>query len=95
MFNSLREWFKAWRRGEKRVGPKGATGRVFADRADNTGGVSAKAAPKGSISARVWRKDTGEWEDLGVIAPSVTVSKAPKPTQALNLRTGPDLKMPK
>lgn len=70
MFNSMREWFKAWRRGEKRVGPKGATGRVFVSVKSSSGGVSAKSVPKGSISARVWRKETGQWEDHGVIAKS-------------------------
>lgn len=92
MFNSLREWFRAWRRGEKRVGPKGATGRVFADKGTGMGGVNAKASPKGSISARVWRKETGKWEDLGVIA-KAEVERIPR--AKTELRIGPDMIVPK
>ncbi len=75
---SLVEWFKAWRRGEKRVGPKGARGRVFTKKhyveptvgyaKPKSGGVPAKTEPIGQISARVWRADKGEWEDHGVIS---------------------------
>lgn len=74
MFKGLKMWYRAWRRGEKRVGPKGATGRVYVKRnpQDETGGgnVNAQARLKGHITARVQRAGSNEWEDLGVIAKS-------------------------
>lgn len=68
MFNSLREWFKAWRRGEKKVGPKGGTGRMYVKKTDASGKVDVKARPKGNISARHYIKAENRWVDLGVIA---------------------------
>ena len=32
--------------------------------------MKSKAKWKGTIRARVWRAETGKWEDLGVIAAS-------------------------
>jgi hypothetical protein len=74
-FYRLREWWRMKRRGEVRIAP-GYRGRVYMKREELAGGVPAsgpgsievKARPKGSISARVYRAATGEWEDLGVIA---------------------------
>ena len=69
----VKEDYKAHRRGEVRVAP-GMRGRVYKSRADldieapAEPGLQVKARPKATISARVYRAATGEWEDLGVIA---------------------------
>jgi len=65
--NRLIEFMKAWWRGEKRVAPHGARGRVY-ERKDGGGPIQAVARFHGSIKARVYRAATGTWEDLGVIS---------------------------
>ena len=83
MMTWLRNWWPALRRGEKWVGSPKLRGRVLAKRWSliawlkkflPSGGptVAAKARPIGTISARVYRKATGEWEDLGVISQGET-----------------------
>ena len=42
--------------------------RKLLDRLPNANPGEAKTKPLGYISARVWRAETGKWEDLGVIA---------------------------
>ena len=66
----LGEWFRAQRRGDKRVASKAVRGRVYVRRGDEGAGnrVHAKAEPEARISTRVFRAETGKWEDLGVIA---------------------------
>lgn len=54
----LREDFKAWRRGEKRVAPRGTTGRVYAKKAEEVpppsgGGVNVNLPIKGSATLRM------------------------------------------
>lgn len=65
------EDYKAWRRGEHRVAPHGATGRIYA-RTGQEGGTSGKMKVETeglvSISARKFNAATGQWEDLGDIA---------------------------
>lgn len=74
---NIRSWLwelwqdvKAFRRGEKRVLPHGSRGRVYERRDGRRAGTTqvAKGLPKGTISARVYRAATGEWEDHGVIS---------------------------
>ena len=63
-----RAWedWKAHRRGEKRVAPRQLTGRVYARQGG--GATNATSKPKGTISAKVYRANSGAWEDLGVIS---------------------------
>ena len=72
-------WIKDFLRGRKRTkGTKNSRGRVYQPRTGwlarffrrpNSGpGVAGKAEPIGTISARVYRAATGEWEDHGVIS---------------------------
>jgi hypothetical protein len=70
-FRWLKEDFKAWRRGEQRVAPRGIRGRVYERTDQAEAGPLLKAAttkPEVVISAKVYRAATGEWEDHGVIA---------------------------
>ncbi len=70
MIRRVWEDWKAKRRGEVRVAP-GLRGRVYArkeDRASGGGSMIGLADSEATISARVYRAATGEWEDLGVIA---------------------------
>jgi hypothetical protein len=69
----LLERWRAWRRGEVRVAPSHAMrGRLYGKRGVTTvsggGAVAGKAEPKAHISARVYRAETGTWEDRGVIS---------------------------
>ena len=71
MMHQLGEWFRAKRRGDKRIAPTATRGRVYArrkDREDSGNRLSAKTRPRATISARVFHATTGEWEDLGVIS---------------------------
>lgn len=63
----LWEKFKAWRRNERYIASGNMRGRVFESK-EGSPGVKVKGLPKGTISARVYRKETGSWEDLGVIS---------------------------
>lgn len=56
----LIEWFRAWRRGERRIAPHGVRGRVYA-RAGEGSGVRAKARPEAKITARVYRAAEDAW----------------------------------
>ncbi len=67
LLKSLWQDFKAGRRGERRVAPRGVRGRIYArkDGSDgNPGRMRASAKPKASIKRRVYRQATGQWEDL-------------------------------
>ena len=68
----LLEDFRAWRRGEKRIAPRFdvngrvVRGRVYAQR--NPGRVgpptrASKARLKATMSLRVYRAATGQWEE--------------------------------
>ena len=63
---NLLRWFvegvKAQKRGEVRVAPHKATGRVFAKK--GTGGHQMQAKVAGVLTARVYRAATGEWENI-------------------------------
>ena len=62
------EDWKAKRRGEVRVAP-GLRGRVYARKEGRASGMEpVLAEPEATISAKVYRAATGQWEDLGVIA---------------------------
>ena len=63
----LVESMRAWWRGERRVAPQGARGRVY-ERKEGGGPIAAASRLKGSIKARVYRAATGKWEELGVIS---------------------------
>ena len=52
------EDWKAARRGEKRTAPAGATGRGY-QKHSSRGALSVKSTRHGTISARVYRADTG------------------------------------
>ena len=66
------EDWKARRRGERRVAPYGATGRIYERIVEKESGPtrSIKVKTEGivSISARKFNAATGQWEDLGEIA---------------------------
>ena len=66
----LWEDFKAWRRGERRIAPHGATGRIYERKNGHDSKMLKHAVtkPEVVISARVYRAATGQWEDLGEIA---------------------------
>ena len=69
----VRDWWQARKRGEKRVAAtRGLRGRVYVKRdgteGDRGGDMKTSTRPEGTISARVYRAETGEWEDLGVIS---------------------------
>jgi len=58
---------KAWYRGEQRVGPAGARGRVYKRKSGEDGGpnrITAAARLKGTMKLRVYRVATGKWEDV-------------------------------
>jgi len=63
----LREWWQARKRGERRIAPPGVRGRVY-ERKGGGGPLAVRGIPEASISARVFRAATGQWEDLGVIS---------------------------
>jgi hypothetical protein len=68
LFRSLIEDFKAFRRGERRVAPRAARGRVYEKRsAASNGGsiVGVKLTPTITIRpSRIYRASTGKWEDV-------------------------------
>lgn len=75
-FRALLERWRAWRRGDVRIAPAHATrGRLYGKREAGGGGVVARTEPEATISARVYRAATGQWEDRGVIAPSAQVHR--------------------
>lgn len=55
----LYEWFKAWRRKEVRIAPKGVRGRVYAKKEDvkSSGGLNVTVEPKVSCQVVVTRAD--------------------------------------
>ena len=66
---NLLRWFvegvKARKRGEVRVAPLKATGRVFAKKGlSGAGAHAAQAKAVGVLTARVYRAATGEWENI-------------------------------
>ncbi len=65
-FRSLVEDFKAWRRGERRVAPRQLVGRVYApkDQPAVGGAKASRAKGKLTMHRRVFRADTGRWENL-------------------------------
>ena len=72
----LWEDFKAWRRAEKRVAPRGARGRIYAKKAPAAAAVpgrpgnvmAAGRAPTVRVAPRrVFRAGAGEWH---AVAPS-------------------------
>lgn len=68
------ERFKAWRRGESCIASGPLRGRVFSSGVESemvaTGRpvALAKGLPKGTISARVLRAGSDNWENLGIIS---------------------------
>lgn len=52
--------FLAWRRGEKRITPRGVRGRIYA-RPVEPGGISARTEPKATIQLRSYRSEEGAW----------------------------------
>jgi hypothetical protein len=68
IFKQTIEDFKAWRRGEIRVQPRGVTGRIYAlkETGQPEGGaaVNVKTEPIASLHVKVIRAD-GTVEDLG------------------------------
>lgn len=65
------EDFKAWRRGEVRVAPRGTTGRIYARKdglESSPSSMESKTQGDCIIRARVYRAATGIWEDLGTIS---------------------------
>jgi hypothetical protein len=75
MFHRIYEWYKARRRGERRIAPTGVRGRVYASRDKNKadGIISAKAEPTAVIHMKVTRKD-GTVEYITVPATAQRVS---------------------
>ncbi len=74
MFNQLRQWYGALRRGEQRIAPYGARGRVFARPEESNEGpslLSADAEPVAVIHMKITRGD-GSVERVSVPA---TVTK--------------------
>ena len=69
LLNRLSEWFKAYRRGERRIAPYGTTGRVYERKNPQAGEVSAggekKVGSQGTytMTARIIRKN-GNIEEL-------------------------------
>jgi len=67
MLNRLAEWYKALRRGERRIAPYGNTGRVYEreapDYGDKSGGKEFKAVATPTLTARVIRAN-GTVEEL-------------------------------
>ncbi len=64
MFDALRvRWqdFRAWRRGEKRVAPRGTRGRVYAPKGEIAGGAAGEHLVEQKtefiVTARVIRAD--------------------------------------
>ncbi len=64
----LEDW-RAKKRGEVRIAPHGATGRIYARREDDAVGGKMNIQTEGmiTISARKFNSATGMWEDLGDI----------------------------
>ncbi len=60
-------WFRAWKRGEKRIAPRNARGRVYAKRDKKDDPMAAKAKGKLTITARRWIAAENRWEDLGTL----------------------------
>lgn len=71
MFAWIKDQLKALWRGEVRVKGMGKTGRVykslnpFRAKRKSPGMSSIKGKPKLTVSARVFRKETGKWEEVG------------------------------
>ena len=66
----MREWlrylldrWRAWRRGEERIAPRGVRGRVYAPKQSTQAlpGVHARTRLKGTMSLRVWREKEQCW----------------------------------
>ena len=73
MMSRLSEWWRARKRGEVRQGSKQLRGRVYAKtkvEPPKGDGIRTTTEPFGSISARIQRVGSDEWEDLGVISKS-------------------------
>ena len=70
----LEDW-KASRRGEKRVAPNSATGRVYArvDAKPKPSGYAASAKPKAALHRRVYRAATDTWETLPAVPVQIEV----------------------
>lgn len=66
MANPLLERYRAWRRGEKRIAPRGVRGRVYRKKGepDTRGGLQSTASPVVTVTARVYRAATNTWEKL-------------------------------
>lgn len=63
MFRYIFEGFKAHKRGEKRVAPRQVTGRVFEKKSGDEGHRDVQAHPHGTMTSRIWRAETGTWEE--------------------------------
>ena len=72
----IRQDFRAWRRGEKRVAPRGTWGRVYTRKNPDPGENGsyngpmepAKTEPQAFIHARKFIAAENRWVDLGQIA---------------------------
>lgn len=64
IFRYMFEGFQARKRGEKRIAPRQVSGRVFEKKETADAGfqdVEAKA--RGTMTSRIWRAETGTWEE--------------------------------
>ena len=61
MFRRISDWFRNYRRGERRTAPRGVRGRVLEKKSPKGDSdvlmAPVKAKPKGSIKMKVTRKD--------------------------------------
>lgn len=59
MFKRIREWFRAWRRGEKRVQPKAVRGRVYERKVPEQPqpGAQAKGRATATCQIQITRAD--------------------------------------
>lgn len=80
MFAAIKAWFghviedfKAWRRGETRVSPRGTFGRVYARTAADPSAIAVKAEPTATLTMTIIRAD-GTTE---VITVPATVTQVP------------------
>ena len=61
MLKQLLDWYRAYRRGERRIAPAGVRGRVYEKREGGGNPMATRAKLKADLSLRVYRKEENAW----------------------------------